>query len=182
MSCGWGSRRAWGRLGWSRSCLKGVMGVEVGKLEEELDDKTWNHDRNEVLRGTLYSNTIFEWGMVFDRWSIRMSIRVHRKAFRAVQYCWRILEDFHCQEYTQFFDINCGLFVRLHFTIGGYDYRKTARFRQGIHFGKIQVFFADHVHRRSGVINKLSFLRFKIWCRQAPIFRRWQECCFIFLL
>ena len=36
-------------------------------------------------------------------------------------------------------------------------------------------------HRRSRVDNKFSFFRFKIWCRQAPIFRRWQECCFIFL-
>ena len=40
--------------------------------------------------------------------------------------CWRILEDFHSQEYIQFFDI----FMRLHFSIGGYDYRRTARFRQ----------------------------------------------------
>ena len=24
--------------------------------------------------------------------------------------------------------------MRLHFSIGGYDYRRTARFRQGIHF------------------------------------------------
>ena len=38
---------------------------------------------------------------------------------------------------------------------------------------------ADHVHRRSGVHNKSSFLMFKSWwCRQAPIFRRWEECCF----
>ena len=30
--------------------------------------------------------------------------------------------------------------------IGGYDYRKTARFRQIIHFSITQVLFADHVH------------------------------------
>ena len=34
----------------------------------------------------------------FDRWSTRMSIRVHRKAFLAIKNSWRILEDFHCQE------------------------------------------------------------------------------------
>ena len=77
------------------------------------------------------------------------------------QYCWRVLEDFHCQEYTQFFDVHCGLFMRLHFSIGGYDYRRTARFRQGIHFSRIQILFADHVRRRSGVYNKFSFLWFK---------------------
>ena len=61
------------------------------------------------------------------------------------------------------------------------DYRKTARLRQSIHFSRIQVLFADHVHRRSGVDNKVSFLKFKIWWRrQAPILRRWEECCFIF--
>ena len=27
-----------------------------------------------------------------------MSIRFHRKAFRAIKNCWRILEDFHSQE------------------------------------------------------------------------------------
>ena len=41
--------------------------------------------------------------------------------------------------------------MRLYFSVGGYDYRGTTRFRQGIHFSIIQVLFADHVHRRSGV-------------------------------
>ena len=35
--------------------------------------------------------------------------------------------------------------MRLHFSIGSYDYRRTARFRQSVHFSIIQVFFADHV-------------------------------------
>ena len=30
--------------------------------------------------------------------------------------------------------------MRLHFSIGGYDYRRTARFRQSIHFSITQVF------------------------------------------
>ena len=70
----------------------------------------------------------------------------------------------------------------LHFFIGCYDYRRTARFRQGVHFSIIQVLFADHMHRRSEVHNKFSFLKCKSGCRQAPIFRRWEEWCFIFLL
>ena len=44
--------------------------------------------------------------------------------------------------------------MRLHFSIGGYDFRWTTRFRQGIHFSITQVLFADHVHWRSGVDNK----------------------------
>ena len=70
-----------------------------------------------------------------------------------------------------------------HFSIGGYDYRRTTRFCQSIHFSITQVFFfADHVHWRSGVNNKFSFLRFQRWCRHAPIFRRWEECCSLVLL
>ena len=57
--------------------------------------------------------------------------------------------------------------MRLHFSIGCYDFRRTTRLRQSIHFSRIPVLFADHVHRRSRVDNKFSFLRFKIWCRQA---------------
>ena len=69
--------------------------------------------------------------------------------------------------------------MRLHFSIGCCDYRWNSRRRQSIHFSIIQVLFAD---RRFGVYNKFSFLWFKSWCRQAPIFRRWEECCFIYLL
>ena len=63
------------------------------------------------------------------------------------KYFWRILEDFHQnQENIQLTDKNCGLFMRLHFSIGGYDYRKTARFHQSIHFSNTQVLSAVHVH------------------------------------
>ena len=93
------------------------------------------------------------------------------------QDCWRVMEDFHSQENIQFFDIHNCLFMRLHFSIGGYDYRRTARFRQSIHFSITQVLLADHMHRRAGVDNKFSFLKFKSWCRKAPIFRKWEECC-----
>ena len=90
---------------------------------------------------------------------IRISVFIAKLSER--QYCWRVFEDLHCQEFFQFFDVHCGLFMRLHFSIGGYDYRRTARFRQYVNFSRIQVLFADHVHRRSGVHNKFSFLRFK---------------------
>ena len=57
------------------------------------------------------------------------------------QYCWRVLEDILCQEYIQFLDMHNCLFMRLHFYIGGYDYRRTTRRRQGIHFSFTQVLF-----------------------------------------
>ena len=66
--------------------------------------------------------------------------------------------------------------------LAGYDCCRTARFRQSMHFSFTQVLFSDHVHRHSGVCNKFSFLKFKSWCRQAPIFWRWEECCSLMLL
>ena len=60
--------------------------------------------------------------------------------------------------------------MRLHFSVGCYDYRRTTRLRHGIHFSRIQVLFADHMHWRTGVDNKISFLRFKSWYAGKHIF------------
>ena len=169
---GWWGRRAWGKR----------RMIEEGKLEEELVDKpgTTIGTKISVLR-CIRIPFLMRCGFLTVDPFIRVSVFIAKLSER--QYCWRILEDFHCQEYLQLFDINCGLFMRLHFSIGCYDCRGTSRRRQGIHFSRIQVLFAGYVHRRSRVDNKLSFLRFKIWWRkQAPIFWRWEECCFIFLL
>ena len=67
------------------------------------------------------------WFLTIDPF-IRISVFIAKLSKR--QYCWRVFEDFHSQEYIQLLDIHCGLFMRLHFSIGGYDYRRTARFRQ----------------------------------------------------
>ena len=56
------------------------------------------------------------------------------------QYCWRVFEDFHSQENVQFFEIHCGLFMCLHFSIGCDDCRRTSRRRQSIHFSRIRLF------------------------------------------
>ena len=123
--------------------------------------QAWNHDRNEVLRFTLCPNPVFNemWFLTIDPF-VKMSICIAKLSER--QHCWCVIE--------------------VHFTISACDCRRTAQFRQNIHFGRIQVLFADHVHRRSGVDNKFLFLKFMIWCRQGPIFRKWEECCLIFLL
>ena len=116
--------------------------------------------RNEVLRVAWYPNPVFNemWFLTIDPF---VGIPVFIAKVSERQYCWRVFKDFHSQEYIQFFDIHRCLFVRLHFSIGCYDCRRTIRLRQSIHFSKIQVLSADHVHRRSGVDNKFSFLRFK---------------------
>ena len=86
------------------------------------------------------------WFLTVDSF-IRTSVFIAKLSER--QYCWRVSEDFHFPEYVQFFDTHRCLFLRLHFSIGGDDYRSTARLRQGIHFSINQVLFADHMHRRS---------------------------------
>ena len=62
-------------VGWSTSCLQGVMDVEEGKLAEELVDNPG------TTIGTKFSNEMW----FFDRWSTHKSIRVHRKAFQATK-------------------------------------------------------------------------------------------------
>ena len=59
------------------SCLVGVIEVEGWRTRWQA----WNHDRKEVLRVTLYSNTVFNemWFLTIDPFIIRF----HRKAFRA---------------------------------------------------------------------------------------------------
>ena len=136
------------------------------KLMNQILKKAWNHNRNEVLRVAGYPNPVFNemWFLTIDPFK-RISVFIAKLSKR--QYCWRVFEDFHCQKYIQFFDIHNCLFIRLHFSIGGYDYRRTSRRRQSINFSRIQVLFADHVHRRSGVDNKFSFLRIKKLMVQA---------------
>ena len=60
---------------------------------------------------------------------IRISVFIAKLSERYC--CWRVLEDFHSEESNQFFDIHCGPFMRLHFSSGCCDCRKTTRLRQG---------------------------------------------------
>ena len=97
-----------------------------------------NHDRHEVLRIANYPNPVFNemWFLTIDPF---VGIPVFISKLSKRQYCWCVIEDLHCQEYIQFSDIHNCHFMRLHFSIGGYDYRRTTRFRQSIHFSITQV-------------------------------------------
>ena len=138
-------------------CLEGVFEVDED-LEDELDKPGTTIGTKfpvlQVIRIPFLMRCGF-WPLII----LRISVFIEKLSER--QYCWRVFEDFQSQEYVQFFDIHNCLFMRLHFSIGCYDYRRTTRLRQSIHFSRIQVLFAGHVHRRSGVDNKFSFLRFK---------------------
>ena len=79
------------------------MGIEEGKLEEELVDKPENHDWYEVFRITLYPNPVFNemWFLTIDPF---VGIPVFIAKLSERQYCRRVIEDFHSQEYIQFSD------------------------------------------------------------------------------
>ena len=162
------------------SCLEGVFEVDEDP-EDELDKPgTTIGTKFSVLQG-IRIPFLMKCGFLTIDPFIRISVFSAKLSER--KYCWRVFEDFHSQEYIQFFDIQRCLFMRLHFSIDCYDYRRTSRRRQGIHFSRIQVLFADHVHRRSGVDNKFSFLWFKgLMAKVDTNSPKWEECCFTFLL
>ena len=121
----WGWRRWWGMTLLFRRCLWGRW------RSRRWTWQTWYHSRNEVLRITNYPNPVFNemWFLTIDPF-VGISVFIAKLSER--QYCWRVLEDFHGQEYVQLFDIHNCPFMRLHFSNGGYVYRRTARFRASL--------------------------------------------------
>ena len=115
--------------------------------------------------------------MVVDHWSIRRNTRFHRKAYRAINTAGVLSRTVIVKNipnsltYPIASSFVCNSPLAVMTIVGLHD------FLQNIHFSITQVLFADHVHWRSRVDNKFSFLRFKSWCRQAPFLRRWEECC-----
>ena len=117
-----------------------VLKVSVKLMKMQRKNLTSLEPRNEVFRIANYPNPVFNemWFLTIDPF---VGIPVFIAKLSERQYCWRVIEDFHSQEYIQFFDIHNCLFMRLHFFIGCYDYRRTARFRQSIHFSITHVLF-----------------------------------------
>ena len=174
---GWWGRRAWGRLGMINFLPWRCHGCWSRQAWGRTRWQARNHDRYEVFRLALYPNTVFLWDAIFDRWSTRMSIRVHSKAFLAI----KLLAYPRRLSLSRIYPILWHKLWPLH--ASALHRRRASRCRLNFQFILIQNLFADHVHRRSGVDNKFSFHRFKGWWRkQAPIFRRWEECCFMFLV
>ena len=68
-----------------------------------------------------------------------MSIRVHRKPFPAIKLL-AYPRGLSSSRKIQFFDISCGLFMPLHFTIGCYNRHWISRRRQSFQFSGIKSF------------------------------------------
>ena len=99
------------------SCLEGDIDVEEGELEEELADEpgTTIGTKFSVLHFIRIPFLMMRFLTVDPL--IRVSVFIAKLSER--QYCWRVFEEFHSQEYIQLFDIHRCLFMRLNFSIGG---------------------------------------------------------------
>ena len=84
----------------------------VLKVSVKLKDENWRQNSltsleprwNEVLCVALYPNPVWKWDLVLtvDPF-IRESAFIAKLSKR--QYCWRVFEDFHCEEFFQLFDL-----------------------------------------------------------------------------
>ena len=129
------------------------MDVEEGKLEEELVDKPG------TTIGTLFS-VLHCIRILFELRSTRMSIRCSSQSFPSDKTAGVSSRTFIVKNvsnsltYTVASSCVCPAPLAVITVVGLLD---VVSFQ----FSGIQVLFADHVHRRSGVYNKFSFLRFK---------------------
>ena len=143
--------------------------------------QAWNHNRERSF-SVLHciTNPVLNemWFLTVD--PIHKNIRFHCKAFRAtiLLACFRGLSIYPIL-LTYTVASSCVCTSPLTFM----TMRRTPRFRQSIHFSITQVLFLliICIDAREST-TKFSFLKFKSWCRQAPIFRRWEECCSLMLL
>ena len=132
-----------------------------------LKDENWMKNSVKSLeprserssRVALCPNPFFNENVVFDHEAIRTNIRFHRKAFQAnagvFSRTFIVKNISNSLTYTVASSCVCTSPLAVMTVVG------TTRFRQSIHFSVIRVLFADHMHRRSGVHNKFSFLRFQ---------------------
>ena len=94
---GWWDRWAWGRHRMINLLPWRCHGCWRGKTGGRTRWQTRNHDRNQNLCVALYPNPVFNemWFLTVDPF-IRVSVFIAKLSER--QYCWRVFEDFHCQE------------------------------------------------------------------------------------
>ena len=112
--------------------------ASLGVLEVDEDPEDELDKPGTTIGTTFYVLQKYPKPVLNEIWFLTVDLFVGIRVFIAKlserEYGWRVFEDLHSQEYIQFFDIHNCLFMRLHFSIGGYDYRRTARFRQSIPF------------------------------------------------
>ena len=141
--------------------------------------QAWNHNRIEVLRIANYPNPVF-----YEMWFLTIDPFVGIPVFIAKlserQYCWRVFEDFHSQEYIQFVDINsscvCTSPLTVMTIVGLHDFVKVS-----ISASLKSFLLSICIDAPKSTTNSRSS-SLRVWCRQAPIFRKWEECCSFMLL
>ena len=153
-------------VGWSISCREGVMDVEEWDPEEELVDKpgTTIGTKFSVLhciRIPFFLMRCGFWPLVQSYEYPCSSQSLPSEKTAGVSSKTFIVRNIsNSLTYTIASSCVCTSPLAVMTIVGLHDFVKVS-------ISAEFVLFADHVHRRSGVDNKFSFLRFKIWCRQA---------------
>ena len=158
----------------SISCFESVMHVKEGKLEEDLVDNQEPRSENRFTKTRC---------VVLDRWSIQKNLHVHRKVFRAIKLIVGVSSR-TCQELIQFFFTYILASVCIWtspltvlIVVGLHDFVKVSISASLRSFLLIMCIDAPESTAESLASSGRFFRQ-----RHTPIFRRWCECCFIFLL
>ena len=163
-------------VGWSFSWLESVIDVEELELDEELVDKPGTNERIFSVLHCMRLPLLMR--CIFERWSTRMSIRVHRKTFRAIRLLAysRGLSKSRMYPILWHTQLPLHAFALLHWRlwlsyVGLHDVVKVSISALLKSFMLIMCIDAP-----KSTTNSLSS-SVKNWCRQAPILRKWEECC-----
>ena len=121
--------------------------------------------------------------MVFDHWYTHMNIRDPRKAFQAISLL-AYRRVFDSQEYIHNLTWTVASSCVCTAPLAVITVMEILEHFYCFQFSGVQIFPADHMHRRSGVNHKHSFLRLNFgWRMETPLFRRREErSFFLFLL
>ena len=113
------------------SCLEGVIEVEGWEPEENLVDKPGTtigrkYSLLHCIRIPLLMRCVF-WPLIHSK-----EYPFSSQSFPSANTAGVFSRTFVVKNFSNS-STYCCLFMRLHFSIGGYDYPRTTRFRQGIH-------------------------------------------------
>ena len=95
--------------------------------------------------------------------------------------CGCFFKKHNFDKQVQVFDIFCRFFSCLHLAVGRHHRRWTPRCPHGLHLRRVKFSLAYHVHTRSGINCKLSFIRLFCWRSLEYSFLRGKvECSLVF--
>ena len=94
--------------------------------------------------------------------------------------CGSFFKMHNCDEEVEFFDVYSGFFVCSHLAVGRHHRRRISRYPHGLQLSRVKVLLTDHMHTRSGINHKLSFLQPSCWGTwENPLLCKREECSLV---